>query len=176
MYRITALIEGTAPLLFNRPRNEDIEGSNKGKLSMAQRLAEAREKVYRDDRGLYLPAWTVKRVLADGCQRAGLKEGRGSLVPYLLAEVFIDEARFVVAEESIHEQWGRRPARTGGAMIVRRPMVATGWQVRFSADVLEDRRDPNQIHMALEAAGLKVGIGSWRPEFGRFIVREFAVV
>ena len=28
---------------------------------------------------------------------------------------------------------------------------------------------------ALDSAGLYVGIGAWRPEFGRFIVRDFKV-
>lgn len=181
-YSITATIEGVAPILFNRMTSGEravLEGEKAGgqKASKAQRQAEALERVYRDDRGLYIPAWNLKRCIVDGASKAGLKEGRASLGQFLIAEMFLaeDPAFGKADQDFVHEALGRKPARTGAAAIIRRPALAVGWQLPFTLHVVEDRRSPDSIRVALETAGLKVGLGSWRPEFGRFRVVSFSI-
>lgn len=181
MYRIEGRIRGLAPILFNRMLEGELElapgKTSRGRVSREDRIEEAHQKVYRNEKGLYLPAWSFKRCLVEGCQRAGLKVGRGSLSPYLMASVFPDKELYFGKDEPdyIHETWGRRPPRTGGACIVRRPALREGWELAFALNVMDDRRTEGEIRRSLDEAGLLVGLGSWRPEYGRFIVIEWQV-
>lgn len=183
MYRIAATLEGVAPILFNRWTDSATAGIRTGvtggKRSESDRSAEALEKVYRNEAGdLIVPGWNVKRCLLDGCKRAGLKEGRASMAPYLFATVFVDgDPSFGVQEpDYVDEKAGRRPARTGGAVLIQRPALKSGWKLPVAFNVVDDRRNPDAIRRSLEEAGLMIGLCDFRPEYGRFIVREWEVV
>lgn len=176
MYRITASIEGVAPLLFNR-RVTDPDAPAGGKLTDEQKQTEAESKVYRDDAGLYWPAWNLKRALLDGCKAAGIKNGRASMASLMQAAIFPEqEPRFGKDTfDEMHETLGRVPPRTGAQVTVRRPMLSKGWHLDFGIVVVLDHVRPEPIRTALETAGLLVGIGSWRPDYGRFLVRDWTV-
>lgn len=177
MYRIDVGIEGVAPVLFSRWVT-DLEATTTGqKMTPEQRTAEAEQKVYADAAGLFFPAWNLKRAIVDGCKAANLKDGRKSLAPAVMAAVFPErDPRFGVASfDFMHESTGRRPAKTGGAVLIRRPALDTGWRLSFALNVVVPTIHPDAIRASLEHAGLLVGIGSWRPEYGRFVVRDWAV-
>jgi len=182
MYTINTTIEGVAPFLFNRFTEEsksDIDkGTAGGKKSIQQREVEVLVKVYRNDNGLYLPAQSMKKCLLVGITMGKLKEGRSSARSFVEATVFIhpQEIEFGKNEpDFIHECMGRRPPKTGGACIIRRPGLKEGWELSFSLTVTDDRRDPELLRRGMEEAGLLAGIGDWRPEFGRFIVKKWEV-
>ncbi len=179
-YDIDIKITGVAPFLFNRFTEEQKADMSKsrtgGRMTTDQRQAEALRKVYRNDKGLFYPAYALKKCLLVGINRAKLKEGRASMMPYVQATCFIKpiEVPFDKAEpDFIHEATGRRPPRTGGACIILRPGLKEGWTLTFALQVLDDRRDADQLKRAWEEAGLLAGIGDWHPEFGRFIVTEW---
>ena len=189
-YSIHVKIEGVAPILFNRWTEEASDklrsGATGGKFTDASRLAEAMTKVYRDEEGKYLtiPGWNLKKCILQGCQRAGLKEGRVGMMPFLAATVFVagdpvfvagDPSSGVTDPDFVDERSGRRPAKTGGAALIKRPALKEGWQLPFTLNVVDDRRDAPSIRRAVEEAGLMVGLGDFRPEFGRFVVREWSV-
>lgn len=180
MYKINARIQGVAPFLFNRmidPSQLDKPSSG-GKVQPGERQQEAEHRVYADDDGLFIPRWNLKKCLLMGVTKAGLKEGRAGLASFLEATVFVDcDPHFIGKKQRdyIDERVGRIPPRTGAAAIIRRPALATGWELPFTLTVVDDRRDAGAIRRGLEEAGLLVGLGSFRPEHGRFIVTEWAV-
>ena len=176
MYRIEASIVGEAPILFNR-RVTDPDEPAGHKKSLDEKAAEAAERVYRDEHGLYWPAWNLKRAILDGCRAAGIKNGKASMVPTLQAAIFPErEPRFGVNTfDAIHETLGRVPPRTGSQVTVRRPMLDRGWVLTFGIQVVLDPVRHETIRTSLETAGLLVGIGSWRPDYGRFTVRDWKV-
>jgi hypothetical protein len=57
--------------------------------------------------------------------------------------------------------------------IIRRPALKAGWRLQGALMVLDDSVPAEAIHSALVAAGVYVGVGAWRPEFGRFLVPAF---
>jgi hypothetical protein len=186
MYRIDAAIQGVAPFLFNRmvdPDALDRPSGGSGRRTADDKETEATGKVYRDEKGLYWPSWNLKKCLLVGVKMAGLKEGRGSLVPYVEGTVFIErEPRFENADgtpkleaDFMHKVVGKIPPKTGAAAIIRRPALETGWVLRFALNVVDDRRDERALRRALDEAGLLAGMGSWRPEHGRFIVTDWQV-
>jgi hypothetical protein len=183
MLQIKGTITGIAPILFNRMLEGELEpdlgkSSAKGRVSVEDRIEEAKERCYKNEKGLYLPGWNFKVCLLEGVKRSGLKVGRGSLMPYMQASLFPDEKLYFIGKagpDFIHTTWGRRPPRTGGACMVRRPALTEGWQLAFHLNLMDDRRRPEEVQRSLEEAGLLVGLGSWRPEFGRFIITEWEI-
>ena len=182
MYRIEGKVQGVAPILFNRMLEGELEPppgkSGKGRVTREERIEEAQQRVYFDEHGLYLPAWNFKQCLLEGCKRAGLKVGRGSLAPYLAATIFPDQRLYFHKNEAdfMHEWWGKRPPKTGGACIIRRPALREGWELTFGLNMMDERRTEGEVRRSLDEAGLLVGLGSWRPEYGRFIVVEWQVI
>jgi hypothetical protein len=182
MYTINGRIRGLAPILFNAFTESTIgnlrAGTTGGTFTDEQRMQEAMEKLHRGPGGdIVLPSWNFKVCLIEGSKMAGLKEGRKSIAPFLLATVFVQgEMTFgKTAPDFIHEVTGRRPPKTGGACLVKRPAFREGWEIPFTLSVVDDRRSPDHIRRALEEAGTLVGLGSWRPEYGRFLVTDWQV-
>jgi len=55
--------------------------------------------------------------------------------------------------------------------IIRiRPMVPTGWSIQFAIEFDESIVNPKSLVKAMQDAGALIGLGDWRPKFGRFLV------
>jgi hypothetical protein len=180
MYSVNAALIGLAPLLLNRFVDTAVlkTRSSGGATSDEARIAAAKEKVYRNDAGvLVLPNWTVKKMLLDGAFKSKRKVAKTPLREYVAAYIFIDgECSFGVKEvDRLHECVGRIRPRTGAAAIIRRPQLDSGWKLAFRLSVLNDALPDKELCEALKLAGLQVGIGSWRPEYGRFEVTQWEV-
>ena len=183
MYRIKVTIEGIAPLLYNRFTEKAQDDLDKrktgGVMSQKQRIAEALEKVYRNADGLFLPSHAVKECIVNGASKASLKYGKKGLAPFLKALIFMEDQELSLGKkepDGMDERIGRRPPRTGGACIIRRPMVNAGWKASFTLVVMDDRIPEEHIKEALGEGGLLVGLLDNRPEFGRFIIKEWRKV
>lgn len=176
MNHIHGVIEGTAPILFNRPYTEPSRSQPE-----AERMATARrERIYLEDGQVYWPSWAFKKMICvDGTLKAGLKVGRAGLASYALASVFLsDNPTFIGKSDMdfLHEVWGKiPPGKTGKLVKVWRPAMDVGWLLDFSFDVIDELVKPAQLYQALAVAGVRVGMGAWRPEYGRFVVREWEV-
>lgn len=71
-------------------------------------------------------------------------------------------------------RWAKNPS-TRGAIWVVRPRI-NEWDLDFTLNVLLDELIPTDIiKEVLTYAGMYVGIGAWRPKFGRFEVVKFNV-
>ena len=70
----------------------------------------------------------------------------------------------------------RSRARVGMAAVMRtRPMIPK-WSLPITLDINENLLNLSEVEAALEAAGEQVGLGDWRPRFGRFTVKGFKEV
>lgn len=56
-----------------------------------------------------------------------------------------------------------------------RPGLNSGWRVNPVFNVFDDRIEEDKLKIALESAGLLIGVCDWRPEYGRFIVKKWEV-
>ena len=65
--------------------------------------------------------------------------------------------------------------KNGGARPVSRPRFDK-WGLVFQVLVGDDRLNPDTLQEMLIAAGHYGGLGTYRPEFGRFEVTKFKVV
>ncbi len=56
-----------------------------------------------------------------------------------------------------------------------RPTFKPGWKLDFEITVLDDQILHNVLNEVLSLAGRTVGVGDFRPRFGRFMVTRFEV-
>ena len=69
-----------------------------------------------------------------------------------------------------------RPVIVQRARVVRmRPTFKTGWELSFEIQVNDDEIQPELLQDILTLAGRTVGIGDYRPKFGRFAVIQYLV-
>jgi hypothetical protein len=128
--------------------------------------------------GAYIPKDAFKNSLLQGVKLAGLKEGRRSAYGIVEATVFPTEHLYLGKQtfDQVFETPARIPPRTGSLVIIRYPMFNQGWSAKFSLLLAMDRKDiVGFVQDGLESAGLLVGVGSWRPEYGRFMVSDVQV-
>jgi hypothetical protein len=56
--------------------------------------------------------------------------------------------------------------------IIRlRPMIPTGWSISFSLEFDDSILNEKNLVKAMQDAGALIGLGDWRPKFGRFTVQ-----
>lgn len=55
-------------------------------------------------------------------------------------------------------------------VIRLRPMFPTGWQILFTLEFDDTIINQDKIEKAMRDAGALIGLGDWRPKFGRFLV------
>lgn len=183
MYRITGRIKGVAPLLINTPTEDDFatnSGARAGastKLTPDEYREKARARLKSNGHGIYMPGTNLYRSMIAGAQKAGLKDGRKAMWPFLEATVFVDHELAFGKDDCdfIDERWGRIPPKTGAMVMIYRPAFREGWELPIGLTVTDDRRKPDDIRIALESAGLLCGIGAHRPVFGRFVVSDWNV-
>lgn len=177
MIRITGTIEGVAPLLFSR-MYANLGGPG-GKPSPEAIEQEPYLKLHRDDEhGCFIPGTSFKQALLGGAKMGKVQDGRRNYSVVLEATLF-PEGNFYLGKQTyddVLETWGRRPpGPRGAAIMLRYPRFVAGWAAPFSMILTQgDGNTVEAIKRSLDAAGLLVGVGSWRPEYGRFIVKDFA--
>ncbi len=178
-YRAEVEIEGTTPILFHRWNCEAVEEKSKAaKGSEAKKTDNVNSYVYRTDDGLLaLPGeylrmacvWAAKfrqdprspRKSAMDLYKAGLI-AETELAPILLNGrtlsdwSYLDQRRVVVQRSGVTRQ---------------RPAVEKGWRATVIFLVLTPEYiDLPTLREVMTQAGRLVGVGDFRPSYGRFQV------
>jgi hypothetical protein len=65
-----------------------------------------------------------------------------------------------------------RAVKIGQSAVMRTRVRFPEWSLTFDVEISEGGPTPEQIREALEDAGLLVGLGDWKPRYGRFEVIE----
>ena len=181
MYYVKAVVKGIAPVCFNRHAEglqEKIEaGITGGVHTKASAEAEAAERIYSNGNGVYLPSEWFKSAMLQGAQMANLKQGRRGFFSYLKGGGFFVDREIATGhagQEFMRERWGRIPPGPKGKLVwLRNPGLNAGWEVTFRLLVVDDGIPDQSVKAALDTAGLMVGVGNGRPDFGRFIVTSW---
>ena len=64
----------------------------------------------------------------------------------------------------------RKGVKVQTSRIIRiRPMIPTGWSITFTLEYDESILNEKSILKAMNDAGALIGLGDWRPKFGRFV-------
>jgi len=141
-------------------------------------LKQAEQKVYRDEKGgIAIPSNAVKAAMRYASSEIGKKTDAKKNRQTIAAQVFIAPTMLSLGREK-HDGITRDIVCRGtGAKLTRVPTyrpVIKEWKV---SGVVQTFGVPfDFVKEALELAGMRFGLLSHRPQFGRFIVNKFEVM
>lgn len=175
-------VQGTSPLLMNRPNQFDIAEKSKDVKRENRTPKElASDKLYIDgEENVYLPAtWfqgaiveagKQKKMGGKGSAKATYSKVAGSCVEINPFEIFPKNA-----EWKVFSVLATNPT-TRGKNMLHRPMFES-WEVSFEVSFDENQIEPAVMKELFDIAGRMVGVGDWRPakkgRFGKFQVTNW---
>ncbi len=184
---IKCTIEGVVPIMFCRfPLPKKPGDKTKKKPQTLE------EKVWVDEKGMYIPADNLRQMLIGNKHRTGAAMIYGSHYESKKGKKYIDfckacvwvvgcEDDFNVYFKPNRKTWDDTDIRSfinvnGGRDITERPLIKTPWSLTFIIHVTDDSVQPDTIRAFYDVAGTRCGLGVYGPTFGRFIVTEWEVL
>ncbi len=158
------------------------EITSKGSKKMTDSDYEERDRLeweaglyWDSEDGLIMPSDNIERCVQLGAQKSRIgKDVQAAVfcanthVPIVYdgpkdKDKLYDDPRFSL----------RKGVAVQKSRIIRiRPMIPTGWTMAFDLEFDEGIVNPKNLMKAMTDAGSLVGLGDWRPKFGRFLVEE----
>ncbi len=176
-YSVTTTSEGTCDLLFHRWNCEEVEAKgNAAKGSKAKKTDNIESYVYRNDGGeISIPGEYVRQAIIHAAKfRQDPRSPRKSAMDLFKAGIvpLTQLASLGVNEWDYQHQCRVTIQRNG---ITRtRPAMKKGWRANFDLMVmLPEYIDSQLLHEVLASAGRLIGLGDFRPTYGRFLVSDF---
>lgn len=166
-------------MLQHRFSEEKLTGVKKKtadkKLSDDEKRISAEQYLYKDSKGvLCQPASHIEGAMVKAASSVGLAgAGKKTYKDLVKAGVFV----FPEMIPHKNQEWGVDSRSvvnkaTGGRTMSYRPRFES-WELSFEMEVNDDRADAEAIKEVLVLAGMRQGIGAYRPRFGRFEVVKF---
>jgi len=167
MNTIDVSIKGTAPLLFHRFA-EGIGG--KPDPNITDREIAEQYLYVNESKKIYTPNDHIERSL----QKAGTQfkfKGRKTYLDFIKSGVFITPDAIVHK----NQEWvpDKRAVVIKGARIMRVRPRMDNWELDFTMEIINAELDFKVLNDILVYAGQYIGIGDYRPKFGRFLVSKF---
>lgn len=195
MYQINAQIRGTAGLLqhaFGSTAMDTLQDAAKKQTGSPDYSFEWMQTMYQTRQGyLCQPASHIEGALQRAATGFKMKSQRGKTWKdaikaycYVLPDEIqhIRNGEFVIAPTADLLQ---HPTEFMSVSVMRvkvqraavarsRLLIAGGWELAFTIEVQDEQVQPEVLKTILEEAGRAVGIGDYRPRYGRFEVVGFA--
>lgn len=176
-YRVAVTIEGSADILFHRWNADAVDEKAKAaKNSAAKKTDNIETYVYRNDDGeICLPGEYLRgAIIAAAKFRQDPRSPRKSAADlYKAAIVSLTPLASLGAKEWDYEDKRRVTVQRNGINRVR-PAMRAGWRAECIFLVtLPEYVAPADLRAVIESAGRLVGVGDFRPTYGRFGVVKF---
>lgn len=196
MNAVDVKITGIRPLLMHNglladPRNEFVvqmrQITSKGSKKMTEADYHERDRLewmgglYWSEEldAPYIPSENIERCIMDGARRSRL--GKDVAAAVFLSEEKVQIQHSLIRGKSKEELFSdaqqrftlRRGVNVQQSRIIRvRPQIPSGWTLSFNATFDDTVINEGNLVKAIIDAGTFIGLGDWRPKFGRFIVEE----
>lgn len=176
-YAVAVTVEGSADFLFHRWNAEAVdEKAKSAKNSKAKKTDDVESYVYRTDRGeLAIPGEYLRGAIIHAAKfRQDPRSPRKSAMDLFKAAIVVTTplASLGVAEWDYLDK--RRVMVQRAGINRTRPAMRSGWKAQFDLMVLlPEYVDRNALRETIESAGRLIGIGDFRPTFGRFGIVNF---
>ena len=178
-YTAEVTITGTADLLFHRWNCEAVqEKANAAKGSKAKKTDNIESYLYRNDAGeICLPGEYVRQAVISAARfRQDPRSPRKSAMDLFKAAIItLTPLASLGVKEPDYQHKCRVMVQRNGITRVR-PAIKAGWTAKFAFLVnLPEYVTPDMLHEVLSQAGKLIGVGDFRPTYGRFQARKFEV-
>lgn len=178
-YIVDVTIEGSADVLFHRWNCEAVEAKSKAaKGSKAKKSDDVESYVYRnDDNVLCLPGEYLRQAIIHAAKyRQDPRSPRKSAMDLFKAGIVSLTPLAPLGKESWDYLHQCRVTIQRNSITRSRPAMKAGWEVTVQLLVnLPEYIRPQLLHEVLNDAGRLIGVGDFRPSYGRFLVKSFDV-
>lgn len=176
-YQVRLMIEGSADMLFHRWNTEAVDAKSKAaKNSAAKKTDDIESYVYRDDDGtLALPGEYLRQSIIHSAKfRQDPRSPRKSAMDlYKAGVVSLTQLASLGVKDWDYLDTRRVMIQRNGINRVR-PAMRMGWRATFDIQVMTPEYiDRNSLREVIEQAGRLIGVGDFRPTYGRFGIIAF---
>jgi len=171
MLKFECKIRGIAPLLFNRfPDEDNPAGKSKKKRAILSKDEQVEKSLYRlDNKKVYTPSEHLVGSMIKAAVSFKL-EGKKTFKDVVKAGVFIEPLKIPHEKQAYIADW--RPVVINRARVMKGRARMDEWELKFELTCIDDRATEKDIEEILKYAGAYIGIGDYRPRYGRFEVIE----
>jgi hypothetical protein len=176
-YRVSFTIRGSADLLFHRWSNEDVAAKATAKRGSAVKKTDNLEAyVIRDDDGMVCleARYVYAALVGAGKFMQDPRSSRAKQACDLFKAAFVPITVLCPLGPKWEIEDKRRMVVNRAGITRTSPGFKAGWEAMFEFDViLPEYVSETMFHEALSLAGRVIGLGQYRPTYGRFIVIKF---
>lgn len=176
-YAVAITVEGSVDFLFHRWNAEAVDEKAKAaKNSKGKKIDNVESYVYRTDDGeLAIPGEYLRGAIINAAKfRQDPRSPRKSAADLFKAAIVVTTPLASLGVKN-WDYLDKRRAMVQRQGINRiRPAMRAGWKCEFHLLVmLPEYVDRNSLRETIESAGRLIGIGDFRPTFGRFGIVNF---
>lgn len=176
-YTVRIQLTGAADLLFHRWNNEAVaEKAAARKGSAAKKTDNIESYVYRNDKGeICLPGEYVRGAITKAAKfRQDPRSPRKSAEDLFKAAIINMTPLASLGVKTWDYEDKRRVMVQRNGITRVRPAVRAGWTAQFDFLInLPEYVDPAFFREVLSMAGKLIGVGDFRPTYGRFDLTKF---
>lgn len=179
-YRVKVTVEGTSDFLFHRWNAEEVEIKSKAaKGSTTKKTDNVESYVYRDEDGfLCVPGEYLRMsIIAAAKFKQDPRSPRKSAMDLFKAAIVCLNPLSSLGTKDWDYEDKRRVVVQRSGINRTRPALKRGWKATF--DILcniPEYINSFDLNETIQTAGRLIGIGDFRPTFGRFQITEFEVI
>ena len=180
-------IEGLVPAMHHRFPLPEKPGDKRRKARQT-----VDDKCYMDEKGVFLPADSLRMMLIGNRFRPGAATILGNFMesrkgksyrsfcagcvwvkgPQDPLKVYYEPQRKTYDDVDIRSFVNA----TGGRDVEERPLVTRPWTLSFIVEITGGELTSDKVRELFEVAGLRCGAGAYGPTFGRFQVTEWKII
>lgn len=176
-YSVAVTVTGTSDFLFHRWNAEAVDEKAKAaKNSRGKKTDDVASYVYRNDADeLCIPGEYMRGSIINAAKfRQDPRSPRKSAMDLFKAAIVVTTPLATLAVKDWDYLDKRRVTIQRAGINRVRPAMHAGWKTTFDLLVLlPEYIDRNALRETIESAGRLIGIGDFRPTFGRFGVTKF---
>jgi len=176
-YAISVTIEGVTDILFHRWNVESVaEKANAPKGSKTKKSDDVESYLYRNDAGeICLPGEYVRQsMIAAAKYKQDPRSPRKSAMDLVEAAIVPLESLASLGVKDYDYEDKRRVQVQRNGITRTRPAMKAGWKASMDFLInLPEYISPAFFHEILSDAGRLVGVGDFRPTYGRFVITGF---
>jgi hypothetical protein len=178
-YVATIGVEGSVAFLFHRWLCEAVEAkATAAKGSRAKKSDDLESYVYRDPKGiLAIPGEYFRMSLVNAAKfRQDPRSPRASALGLFKAAVSVQDEFCSLGVKDWDYVDQRRVMVQRNGITRMRPAMQAGWKTTLALIInAPEYVPPAVLHETLTNAGRLVGVGDFRPTYGRFFITSFEV-
>ena len=176
MYQVKYHLKSVSPYIQNNPESkvDEIRDS-----STPTRIGKQQDNFlktgYKNDLGYYIPFRQIKGMMF----KAGMKVklGRANIAQFVRSSMFCDEHQIPMMNKgevikNYDFKYNDPVLKKDGKMVFSPRVAFNSWEIIFTLNILMDSIPQAKVTEILVVGGYHFGLGSRRPDYGRFMVEE----